>query len=109
MVINENLEKVLDANDLLWAELKMLVACTGKVIAVSCVVNHCLDDAERDIWDILHCYHSIVVFASLNHLDVLACSSWSLLVLALFEKFWTVHLQQVDFLPYVINARINHD
>ena len=49
MVIDEDLEKVFDAHDLLWTELEMLVLSAGEVVAVSCVVNHCLDDAERDI------------------------------------------------------------
>ena len=49
MVIDKYLEKVFDAYDLLWAELEMLVRSTSEVVTMSCVVNHCLDDAERDV------------------------------------------------------------
>ena len=49
MVIDEYLEKVLDTHDLLRAELEMLIASTCKVVAMGSVVNHCLNDAERDI------------------------------------------------------------
>ena len=108
MVVNEDLEEVLDPDNLLRAQLQMLVLLPREVVAVSCIVNHGLDNLKSHFTHILHRDHPIVVLAALNHGNVRAGRCRSLLILTLLEQFGTVHLKQIDLLPNIVDVTVDH-
>ena len=109
VMVNEDLEEILDPDNLLRAQLQVLVLLPSEVIAMSRVVYHGLDNLESHLAHILHRDHSIVVLSSLDHGDVLAGCCRSLLILTLFEQLGTVHLKQVDLLSHIVDLLVDHD
>ena len=53
MLVDEDLEEVLNSNDLIFAEIEVLVLSTLEFVAMCLIVYEGLDDAERNIHDIL--------------------------------------------------------
>ena len=109
VMVNEDLEEILDPDNLLRAQLQMLILLPSEVIAMGRVVYHGLNNLESHVAHVLHRDHPIVVLAALDHGDVLACRCRSLLILTLFEQLRTVHLKQVDLFPHIVDVPVDHD
>ena len=67
MMINEDLQEILNSDDLLRTQFKVLVRLSREMIAVSSVIDHGFNDSESYITHILHSDDAIVVFTPLNH------------------------------------------
>lgn len=66
MVIDEDLEQVLNPNHLLRLQLKVLVLLALELLSMGSVVDHGLNDFERNVTYVLHCDRLIVVLTTLH-------------------------------------------
>lgn len=70
MVVDEDLEKVFNSNDLLRTEFKVTILLSGKMTAVRSVINHGFNDAESYVTYVFKSYGTIVASSLLNHGDL---------------------------------------
>jgi hypothetical protein len=64
VLVDEDLEEVLNSNDLIFAEIEVLVLSTLEFITVCLVIHEGLDDAERDVHDILLLEGPLIILVS---------------------------------------------
>ena len=95
VVVHENLQQIFNAHDLLWAELEPSILLPLELLPTDHVVYHRLNDAEGYVADI---FGADDAFVAICH---------ERLVFAFLEEAWPVRLQQVNFLPHIIDLGID--